>query len=197
MSLLTGFRINDFRVRHDNGLSEAGGPSAFVLVDGLNIGAEMFNNLTPLRAGLMLSVFNTGRDCYWLGTGIPSGLTTIPVAWPGDTSQSIIDCGVITEWHVHIPTTGDVTFYFELAGGEAPKPTSGSAAAGWAKISPPEDRAATVLALLGSRFRYYNKGDILNTFYTDGLWQAGGPRPPLPKPPSPYLQFVKTRTSAW
>ncbi len=154
---MVAFKVMDVRV----GRAADGTVRAFI--DGLGVGAVL-NNPTdlPVRAGLMLTVFAAGRDCYW--DDATRVFSTTPIPWQAP-EHSRINKGRVASWEVRIPETANhkPEVFLTLLSADENRPTSGNPAVGWARIEAMQREIALILAMVRSRYCYYDAGELRNT----------------------------------
>lgn len=154
---MVAFKVMDVRV----GRAADGTVRAFI--DGLGVGTTL-NNLTdlPVRAGLMLTIFESGRDCYW--DDATRTFTTTMVPW-NPPESSPINRGRVASWEARIPETANhrPEVYLTLLTADETRPTSGNPAVGWARIEATQREIPLILAMVRSRYCYYDAGELRNT----------------------------------
>jgi hypothetical protein len=122
--------------------------------------------VSPIRAALMLSIFNRGRDCYWDDKKFV--FSTNAASDPGTDVPSPFENGRVDGWEVNIPAShDDIEFLLSLVHDKQQEPTSGSSATGFARIVAPEDRAVLVLSIITSRYCYHEPNSLRNTGIQD------------------------------
>ncbi len=165
---MTAFKITDIRAGRRN----ADG-SASVIIHGLNQNVQVSTAATdPARVGLMLTVFAMGRDCYFDDAHVFQ--TTLE---PWTTNPSPIGQGRVDSWEFRIPEmSGQMPELFLRLVSDAQKTqSSGSTASGWAHIQINEGQIPLLLALLNSRYCYYQPTGLRNTDFVADLGWAGLP----------------------
>lgn len=153
---MVAFKVMDVRV----GRAADGTVRAFI--DGLGIGSSLNHPVDPIRAGLMLTVFAAGRDCYW--DDASRVFSTTPVPWHAP-EHSPINRGRVASWEVRIPETAGQKpeLFLTLLSADEKRPTSGNPAVGWARIEATQKEIPLLLAMVRSRYCYYDAGELRNT----------------------------------
>ena len=145
------FKINDVRM----GRKTDGTVTAYL--HGLNQGSPVATaTADPARAGLMLAVFATGRDCYLDDAHV---FQTTLAPWP--TGPSPFPNGRVDSWEIRIADTSGVQpqILLGLISDQETRQTSGSDATGWAVIQVTEANIPLLLGLLQSRYCYFSSTD--------------------------------------
>ncbi len=161
---MAAFKVLDVRV----GRKTDGTVTAYI--KWLGQGTLVAAGTEPNRAAIMLSVFDTGRDCYW--DDATRVFQTTLGTW--NAGPSPISQGRVDSWDVRIPeaVTQPLDLYLSLVSDAQVQQSSGSTAVGWARLSL-DPNAQLVLGLLRSRYCYYSQNGLRNTqILQDINWTA-------------------------
>ena len=159
---MVAFKIMDVRV------ARAADGTVRAFIDGLGVGSPIVGPVDPLRVGLMLSVFASGRDCYW-----DDGPRVFTTTLTGFSSPDVspITRGRVASWDVRIPETAGQKpeLFVTLLSADERRQTSGNPAIGWTRIEATQKEFPLLLGMVQSRYCFYDAGELRNTEITEDI----------------------------
>ncbi|HEX2833824.1 MAG TPA: hypothetical protein VHW00_12500 [Thermoanaerobaculia bacterium] len=154
------FRITDVRARMNAGVLR-------INLKGPGVSQPLPATYPLARGAALLQIFTSGRDCYFDTNGSIVSTNPVTIGNPPGSAGS----GVVVVWDMRMPPNDadPIDFFFGLANPGDVNKTSGVAAAAFVRVQYTQPEVKGVLAMLSSRYVFYENGALRNTDFTEGI----------------------------